>query len=231
MTLDGFAWVSALWKRGCLGKILAIILSAGFAASALILTLVVVFSFGRQYETTGAKAGVEPTRTLTIPPLVVITESIKAMPAEETPIPSSARATNNGFPSGGLGLSKADWEIQHIQTSTDILGPIYDNRYVVVFTDNRVEYIERQRTLQNSVSPQEAEAESRTLIPADSQLVTIYSPRGRPETTVRLYMSEMLKYYFSKDDFILGEPGQFTVQYNVYDNQVTRMIIALGNNP
>jgi hypothetical protein len=135
------------------------------------------------------------------------------------------------FISGGLGLSKEEWESQHMQTGSDILGPVYDDQYIVGFRGNRIWYIERQWSSANAVSPQEVEKVSNTLLPGDSQLVTVYNPSGRPETTVRLHMSEALKIRFADDDFVGGEAGNFTVQYNTFDGQVTRMIIALGDNP
>lgn len=151
--------------------------------------------------------------------------------------PAGEPESSNTAASGGLGLSQTEWEQTHTQTGKDILGSIYDEKYVVVFQADNVWYIERQWSTENAVTPDAVEAESQSLIPADSQFVKTYTPEGRPETTVNLYMSESLKSRFNPEDSITGdwwtggEPGNFTVQYNQYDAGVTRMIIALGNNP
>jgi len=58
MTLDGFAWVSALWKRGCLGKILTLILSIVFAVTVIAWGAIIVFGLSGGYESTGTE--VEP---------------------------------------------------------------------------------------------------------------------------------------------------------------------------
>lgn len=173
-----------------------------------------------------------PTQTSTarVTPLPTNT-SVPTATSTNVPLPTPTNVEDRAFFSGGLGLSKEDWEVQHTQTGSDIFGPIYDNQYIVSFRDNKIWYIERQWSSVNAVSPQDVEAESSTLLPNDSQLVTVYNPSGRPETTVRLYISEALKDRFAEDDFVGGEPGNFTVQYNTFDNQVTRMIISLGNNP
>lgn len=39
---DGLTWVSALWRRGCLGKLLAVVLSVIFAVSAVVVGAVAV---------------------------------------------------------------------------------------------------------------------------------------------------------------------------------------------
>lgn len=181
-----------------------------------------------------------PTATNTPPPTQTATFTITPSPTS-TPL-QTATSTNIAIQtptiveesmviSGGLGLSKEEWESQHTQTGSDILGPVYDDQYIVGFRGNRIWYIERQWSSENAVSPQEVETVSSTLLPGDNQLVTVYNPSGRPETTVRLHMSEALKISFAEDDFVGGELGNFTVQYNTFDGQVTRMIIALGNNP
>jgi hypothetical protein len=76
------------------------------------------------------------------------------------------------------------------------------------------------------------EAESKSLIPPDSQLVETYSPDGRPETIVNLYMSESLKSRFQTPELWNGgDPGQFIVFYDLFDFGVSRMVINAGNNP
>lgn len=137
------------------------------------------------------------------------------------------------FDSGGLGLSKTEWEQVHTETELDYapVGTGYDGKYDVVFQEGNVWFIERQWRTDDAITPDVVELESQNLIPVDSQLIETYSPEGRPETIVNLYLSESLKSRFSTDLWIGGEPGNFTVQYNVYDGKVTRLIITTGNNP
>lgn len=144
----------------------------------------------------------------------------------------------SSFLSGGLGLAKNEWENAHELTGDDVFGAIYDEKYIVAFQVDTVWYIEQQWTTENALTPEEVEAESQNLIPADSILVETYSPEGTPETIVNLYFSESLKTRFNDEDSSFGswwtggEPGNFTVQYNQYEGiGITRMIIALGNNP
>ncbi len=48
--MDGITWVEGLWRRGCLGKLLAVVLSAIFAVSALVVGAVVVFALRGDVE-------------------------------------------------------------------------------------------------------------------------------------------------------------------------------------
>lgn len=57
--LDGLAWVSALWRRGCLGKLLAVVLSAIFAVSAVVVGAVAVSAL---------RGDVEPVEIVTMQP-------------------------------------------------------------------------------------------------------------------------------------------------------------------
>ena len=158
---------------------------------------------------------------------------------EVTNTPVLASDSGNGYSSGGLGLSRLDWEQKHTETSLDYqpIGTGYDNKYDVMFQVGNVWYIERQWNTNDFVTVDEVKIESQNLIPLDSQLIETYNPEGRPETVVNLYFSESLKNRFKNEDSLFGnwwtggESGNFTVQYNVYDGEVGRMIISIGNNP
>jgi len=148
-----------------------------------------------------------------------------AQPGVDQPVPQSE---------GGLGLSQAEWEQVHVQSELTYppLGIAYDGVYDVIFQEGNVWYIERQWTPETAATPEMVEAESRGLIPPDSQLIQTYSPEGRPETIVSLYMSESLKSRFQTPELWSGgEPGQFIVFYDLYDFGVGRMVINAGNNP
>jgi hypothetical protein len=151
----------------------------------------------------------------------------------------SKKQSINQLPSGGLGLSRNEWEQSHFKTDLNytVFGTGYEGGYDVVFQEEKVWSIERQWNREAAVTPDEVEAESKTLIPTDHQLVKTYHPDGRPETVVNLYRSEWLKNRFNSESSMMGnwwtggEPGNFTVQYNIYDYGVSRMLIAIGNNP
>lgn len=170
------------------------------------------------------------TSTATAAPLPTNTQVPTPTPTD-FPSPTPTEMESTMFSSGGLGLIKEEWERGHSQTGTDIFGPIYDDQYIVSFRDNKIWYIELQWSSASAISPHDADNLGGMLIPSDGRLLTVYSPSGRPETTVRLYMSDGLKERFAEDDFVGGEPGNFTVQYNTYESRVTRMIVSLGNNP
>jgi len=150
----------------------------------------------------------------------------------ETPEPTNTPGTTlEPFPSGGLGLSKAEWDQQHTEGDTAYGMVEYDDgKYSVTFADGNIQYLERvfaddQPTLDA------ARAEAQALIPEDSQFLETYSPEGMPEMAVDLYVSESLKERFDDSWFTGGEPGNFTVIYGVFDDRVPRIVIATGNNP
>jgi len=149
--------------------------------------------------------------------------------------------SSDGYGSGGLGLSRNDWEKTHRESKLEVTsyGTAYDNRHDVYFQlDESVWMIETFWNKQDLSTPDIAMSLAQTLIPFDSQFIQTYSPANRPETIVHLYYSESLKGRFSDLDSFTGswwtggESGNFIIQYNVYEEEpVTRMIISLGNNP
>jgi hypothetical protein len=148
------------------------------------------------------------------------------------PSPALAPAPNTSmvFVSEGLGLTREEWEAQMGSGEPDVLPGfrVYGDT-IVTFIDDKVIYLERQWA--DPVSSEIALAEGVRFIPKDSQQLRIYSPDGRPETIVHLFNSPSLALQFDADSFILGSPGDFTVQYNSFEGEVQRMIVGLGNNP
>jgi hypothetical protein len=122
------------------------------------------------------------------------------------------------LPSGGLGLTKTQWETKYGQpTGKGILGLMYKD-YEVIFINNKIEHIELN--LKNRISEKDTQIILKNLMPRDAKFLKQYSPNGTPEKRVFLYSSKWLG-------------GQFHYQYNIYPNQfgVGRMIIGKGNNP
>lgn len=176
------------------------------------------------------------TPTATIPATVAVTKTktVNATPTRtprpthtSTPVPTATTPVADLFQSGGLGLTRAEFEKRHTKTGKDIMGTIYDNDLIVSFINDRIWYIEQD--FSTGISPTEAKAMGALLIPSDNVQVETYSPDGRPETTVNLYTSKSLEKYFDK--WVGGDPGNFTIQYNAYDGIVKRLIVAIGNNP
>ena len=136
--------------------------------------------------------------------------------ATKAPPTEVAVAAGDGYASGGLGLSEADWE-----------GTAADS---VELWDGNVWYLERAFGEQG-LTLEEARAEGTRLIPEDSELVETYSPEGIPELVVDLYLSESLTERFEDHSWPGGEPGNFTVIYGVFDERVPRVVIGTGNQP
>lgn len=154
--------------------------------------------------------------------------------------PTAATATKKPTPtysSGGLGLSRTDWENEH---GREILGPnIYENnKYFVMWDDpENAHHIERTYGDSYPVSLVAARAESKLLIPADSIFVRTYAWRdNRP---VDVYRSTSLIPRISPMWWIGSEAGTFIVLYRFTNypfrgdgrDRVTSLVIATGNNP
>jgi uncharacterized protein YraI len=179
-------------------------------------------------ERASAKMQALPTATPTAQP----TPTKRAITPTKTPTPIKRTPTATPvakalFASGGLGLDKTSFEKTHTATGKDTIGIVYDANLIVAFNeDDKVWYIEQQWS---DADAKTIEVWSKMLMPTDATLIKTYSPTGRPETTVMLYMSESMKDRF--DLWVGGEPGNFIVQYNTYSGRVTRSIISVGNNP
>lgn len=147
--------------------------------------------------------------------------------------PTIIAALTNTFAAvlGGLGLTEAEWESSHIRTVDDVVGAVYDSRFIVMFTDGRVAYIEEQWSDVDAIPEADVDANMRPLLPSDAVLLETYSREGRPETFVQVFSSATLAGAFTQDQWGAADPGTFTVQYNRRDGRVTRLILALGNNP
>lgn len=134
------------------------------------------------------------------------------------------------FVSGGLAQDETWWADNHGSSTSDLGYQKYRDADVLFFGCGAA-VVERLWESGQAVTPSDAHDIGKRFAPVDAKLVKTYSPPGRPETTVNLYISRSLADHCEPDSFTGGEPGNFTIQYNVYDGRVTRMIVALGNNP
>jgi hypothetical protein len=151
-------------------------------------------------------------------------QPVNPPPAAPEPIP---------FASGGLGLSQQEWEQRYGPGSqSETPGYLwYQGRYLVAYQEGNVSYIEQRWSPETAITIDDARAQSGGLIPTDRQYVQTYSPEGRPDLVVDLHLSQSLASRFSGNVWVGGQPGNFTVSYNVFETGVTRMVITLGNNP
>lgn len=133
------------------------------------------------------------------------------------------------YGSGGLSQTRAWWESRFGKSNDDGIGFITYGNYIVSFFSDNAYYIERR--WKEPVSQQDALTEASLLIPSDQLFVKTYTPDGRLETMVHLHTSKSLRGRFAEDLFTGGASGDFTVQFNIYDGGITRMIIGIGNNP
>ncbi|MCC6603127.1 MAG: hypothetical protein IT327_07950 [Anaerolineae bacterium] len=146
---------------------------------------------------------------------------------------SQPTAVPGEIASGGLGLSRQEWELAHEWLGEGIgSSQTYTNGYAVYFCDDRVWQLEQEYAL-DGLPLSEARVFAGTLIPVDSEFIKTYSPDGLPELTVDLYLSESLAQLFDPNLFTEAEPGNFIVIFGDYeqDGRVTRMVIGLGDNP
>ncbi|MEZ4591847.1 MAG: hypothetical protein R3D55_12005 [Chloroflexota bacterium] len=176
------------------------------------------------------ETAVPPTGTSAPTDTAVPTNTAEPNEAPETNQPTAAPGQ---IDSGGLGLSRQEWELAHEWLGEGIgSSQNYANGYAVYFYSDRVWHLEQEYAL-DGLLLNEARIFAENLIPADSEFVRTYSPDGIPELTVDLYSSESLAQLFDPDLFTEAEPGNFIVIFGDYeqDGRVTRLVIGLGNNP
>ncbi|MFN8463916.1 MAG: SH3 domain-containing protein [Caldilineaceae bacterium] len=146
--------------------------------------------------------------------------------ATATPVNSAVSA----FQSGGLGQPQSWWRAKYGAGVKSYGFVRYGVRDVMFSDDDKAAYIEI--SFDPPISAEEARSVGESLLPRDSVLQDTYSPPNREETLVGLYYSPSLAKQFASDDvWIESEPGQFIVLYDVYQEGVTRVIAASGNNP
>ena len=127
----------------------------------------------------------------------------------------------DSLPSGGLGLTLKEWELNHKPTGQGVIGTMYD-QVEVVFQNDKATQIELN--LELPISVEKAVEFATSLLPRDAKFVQQYSPKYGTKTLdykkVFLYTSEYLQ-------------GELHFQYNEYSNPlgVFRVVIAKGNEP
>jgi hypothetical protein len=135
------------------------------------------------------------------------------------------------FNSGGLGLSRAEWEQVHGQpTRSSIFLEYAGGRLVVGLLEGNVWHLERVWPRTDAVALDAARNDVRTYLVNDAVLVQSVD-RGDGKV-IEVYTSAVLTNRFGPTAWNSGRPGTFTVQYRfrtAADRMVTSAMFRLGD--
>jgi hypothetical protein len=173
--------------------------------------------------------------------------------SEPTAVPEAEQVgvAVTSIDSGGLGLTVEEFHARYGTGEPDPVGEVIETengRIVFAATqEGKVDFIER--SFNEGVSLEEARVIGMGLAPTDADLVATYITEAGYITevgsTTDLFYSSSLKAAFPPTTRIAGTqfstwtngaPGQFTIGYSGYNpangnNEVTRIVIRLGDNP
>ena len=154
-----------------------------------------------------------------------------ADPAASPPGAAPAAPAPPAFSSGGLGLTRAEWEKAHGQpTRSSIFLEYSGGRLVVGLLESNVWHIERVWMRDDAVSLETAREEVKAYLPEDAtQVNTIDRGDGR---IVDIYASPKLTGRFGPTAWNGGKEGTFSIQYKfraAADRLVTSAMFRLGD--
>lgn len=184
----------------------------------------------RAPEASGQRSAAQPT---SLPTSVVA-------PASSAPRQATALPPKRGFATGGLGMSRRDWEKAHGRPNRQWSGFFnYEkDEYIVTFSYvndepvGNVSSINDQLNETGDISLSSARKRAELLLPKDAKhLRTEETNDGRQ---VDVYMSPSLAQRFKKggaDPWHGEKPGTFIVSYTLVDGKVIGFTMSLGNNP
>jgi hypothetical protein len=137
------------------------------------------------------------------------------------------------FASGGLGLSRTEWERSHGQPSRSSIFLEYDGgRLVVGLLETNVWHIERVWMRNEAVALDAAREDARAYLPSDAVLgQSIDRGDGR---VIDVYSSALLASRFGPTAWNGGKPGSFSIQYKFRapsDRMVVSAMFRLGDGP
>lgn len=135
------------------------------------------------------------------------------------------------FNSGGLGLSKEQWEqVAGQPTRNSIFTEYAGGRLVVGFMDGNVWHLERVWRPGEAVELEAARAEARPYLPADATLVqSVDRGDGR---IIDVYASTSLSSRYTTTAWNSGKPGTFAIHYRFKgptDRRVTSAMYRVGD--
>ena len=151
-------------------------------------------------------------------------------------LPVKARAQTE-VTSKGLGLMEDAFPALYGAAAEDIMGKAYvvPGGTLVAYASFGDPVGTVERTFAPGVSYEDAVLASASLMPSDAVASGQYVSDA--DLVVDVYTSEWLRGKFSDaDDWTDADPGTFIVIYGAYNpalgnTQVTRMVLAIGNNP
>jgi hypothetical protein len=144
---------------------------------------------------------------------------------------ASAAPAAPSFASGGLGLTRAEWEKAHGQPSRSSIFLEYDGgRLVVGLLEGNVWHVERVWMRGDAVSLEDSREDARAYLPEDAtQVQSLDKGDGR---IVDVYTSSSLTGRFGSTAWNGGKAGTFSIQYRFRspaDRMVTSAIFRLGD--
>jgi hypothetical protein len=149
------------------------------------------------------------------------------------PAARAVPAAGPPFASGGLGLSRAEWEKIHGgPTRSSILLEYDDGRLVVGLLESNVWHLERvwMRGDAEAVSLEAAREEAKSFLPSDAtETQTVDRGDGR---IIDVYSSAILANRFASTAWNGGTQGTFAIQYrfrSAADRMVTSAMFRLGD--
>lgn len=135
------------------------------------------------------------------------------------------------FASGGLGLSRAEWEVAHGQpTRSSIFLEYAGGRLVVGLLEGNVWHLERVWQRNDAVTLDVARNDARAYLVSDAALVQSYD-RGDGRI-IDVYSSAILANRFGQTAWNGGRAGTFTIQYRfrtAADRMVMSAMFRLGD--
>ena len=159
-----------------------------------------------------------------------------AAPTLAALIPVNVRAQTE-VASKGLGLMENAFPALYGAASDDIMGKAYvvPGGTLVAYASFGDPVGTVERTFSPGVSYEDAVLASASLMPSDAVAAGQYVSDA--DLVVDIYTREGLRGKFpDADDWTDADPGTFIVIYGAYNpalgnTQVTRMVLAIGNNP
>jgi hypothetical protein len=135
------------------------------------------------------------------------------------------------FASGGLGLTRDEWEAAHGEpTRSSIFLEYAGGRLVVGLLEGNVWHIERVWPRGDAVSLEAARAEASAYLPQDAtQVQSVDRGDGR---IIDVYSSAQLPSRFASTAWNGGKTGTFSIQYrfrSAADRMVTSAMFRLGD--
>jgi hypothetical protein len=130
----------------------------------------------------------------------------------------------------GLGSSSEEWNQYHQKgISSGGITSYDDDHFALTTYNDKINHLEIVWGDDKALSFDEAKAVASKYIPSDSQLEETYIPREY--RVVERYTSSSLAPNFDDLAWLGSPPGEFIIIYRNYDQKVSSVVIALGNNP